>query len=137
MRRSRVFKLPAALRSTGYPAASQDSSVTARDRVHFFAALLLVTFFCAKSSEESDRIITRYSQSHNLIWIIFSSFACPKEETRKRHPDCPGPAGSLALLASYGDAKKLGFASNIQRLNPPLPVMLSRPKGEIETKNSR
>ena len=64
--------------------------------------------------------------------LAFLLLLAQKEETRKRHPDCPGPAGFLAILTAGGDANKLGFASDSYRLNPPSSPILSRPKGEIE-----
>jgi hypothetical protein len=39
-----------------------------------------------------------------------SSFACPKEETRKRHPSQPWPFGLPLLLARSGTLKNSGFA---------------------------
>jgi hypothetical protein len=39
-----------------------------------------------------------------------SSFACPKEETRKRHPNQSWPCGLPLLLAEGGTRKNSGFA---------------------------
>jgi hypothetical protein len=46
--------------------------------------------------------ITYNSQKDLRVVCIPPSFSCPKEGARKRHPDCPGPSGSLVLLAVAG-----------------------------------
>ena len=47
----------------------------------------------------------------NCYDVIFFLLA-QKEKTRKRHLNCPGSAGFLAILTAGGDANKLGFASD-------------------------
>ena len=42
--------------------------------------------------------------------VFLSSFACPKEETRKRHPNQSWPCGLPLLLAGSGARKNSGFA---------------------------
>jgi hypothetical protein len=42
--------------------------------------------------------------------VFLSSFACPKEETRKRHPSQSWPCGLPLLLAEGGTRKNSGFA---------------------------
>jgi hypothetical protein len=42
--------------------------------------------------------------------LFLSSFACPKEETRKRHPSQSWPCGLPLLLAEGGTRKNSGFA---------------------------
>jgi hypothetical protein len=58
-----------------------------------------------------------YSCLGNIVEIgewgkrgAFSSFACPKEETRKRHPSQSWPCGLPLLLAEDGTLKNSGFA---------------------------
>ncbi|HEX9715541.1 MAG TPA: hypothetical protein VGA28_07615, partial [Desulfurivibrionaceae bacterium] len=45
-----------------------------------------------------------------LLLFSLSSFACPKEETRKRHPSQSWPCGLPLLLAEGGTRKNSGFA---------------------------
>jgi hypothetical protein len=47
-----------------------------------------------------------------MVFLLFalSSFACPKEETRKRHPSQSWPCGLPLLLAEGGTRKNSGFA---------------------------
>jgi len=47
-----------------------------------------------------------------IVFLLFSlsSFACPKEETRKKHPNQSWPCGLLLLLAVGGTRKNSGFA---------------------------
>ena len=61
-----------------------------------------------------------------MIQFIPPSFVCPKEGARKRHPDCPGPAGSLVLLAVDGTLETRLRLKQVQRPIPSTPAMLSR-----------
>jgi hypothetical protein len=47
-----------------------------------------------------------------MVFLLFalSSFACPKEETRKRHPSQSWPCGLPLLLDEGGTRKNSGFA---------------------------
>jgi hypothetical protein len=45
-----------------------------------------------------------------LLLFSLSSFACPKEETRKRHPSQSWPCGLPLLLDEGGTRKNSGFA---------------------------
>jgi len=58
-------------------------------------------FVHPESSEKAARILPLFS---------FSSFACPKEETRKRHPNQSWPYGLPLLLDEGGTLKNSGFA---------------------------
>jgi len=61
----------------------------------------------------------------------FSSFACPKEETRKRHPNQSWPCGLPLLLAEGGTRKNSGFAlKQFPRLFPPSSARRGRTNGE-------
>jgi hypothetical protein len=54
-----------------------------------------------------------------FLLCALSSFACPKEETRKRHPSQSWPCGLPLLLAEGGTRKNSGFALK-QSESPPL-----------------
>ena len=79
--------------------------------------------FCDSSgnSGESDEAFLPFS---------FSSFACPKEETRKRHPNQSWPCGLPLLLAEGGTRKNSGFAlKQFPRLFPPPSARRGRTNG--------
>ena len=50
------------------------------------------------------------SMKITFLLCSLSSFACPKEETRKRHPSQSWPCGLPLLLAEGGTRKNSGFA---------------------------
>jgi hypothetical protein len=62
--------------------------------------------------------------------VFLSSFACPKEETRKRHPNQSWPYGLPLLLAEGGTRKNSGFAlKQFPRLFPPPSARRGRTNG--------
>jgi hypothetical protein len=66
-----------------------------------------------------------------LLLFSLSSFACPKEETRKRHPSQSWPCGLPLLLDEGGTRKNSGFAlRQFPRLFPPPPARRGRTNGE-------
>jgi hypothetical protein len=66
-----------------------------------------------------------------FLLFSLSSFACPKEETRKRHPNQSWPCGLPLLLAEGGTRKNSGFAlKQFPRLFPPSSARRGRTNGE-------
>src|SRR3989339_1567593 len=76
-----------------------------------------------------------YGESGDSLQFIFlSSFACPKEETRKRHPSQSWPCGLPLLLAGSGTRKNSGFAlKQFPRLFPPPSARRGRTNGGEQT----
>jgi hypothetical protein len=73
-----------------------------------------------------------------FLLFSLSSFACPKEETRKRHPNQSWPCGLPLLLAGGGTRKNSGFAlKQFPRLFPPPPARRGRTNGEFPLARSR
>jgi hypothetical protein len=65
-----------------------------------------------------------------ILPFSLSSFACPKEETRKRHPSQSWPCGLPLLLAEGGTRKNSGFAlKQFPRLFPPPSARRGRTNG--------
>jgi len=62
------------------------------------------------------------------IRLVSSSFACPKEEARKGHPNCPGLSDCPALLVVDGTLKTRLRLKQVQRLVPSTTAMLSGPE---------
>jgi hypothetical protein len=64
------------------------------------------------------------------LLFSFSSFACPKEETRKGHPSQSWPCGLPLLLAEGGTRKNSGYAlKQFPRLFPPPSARRGRTNG--------
>jgi hypothetical protein len=77
--------------------------------------------------------VTKVWEGAILPVCPFSSFACPKEETRKRHPSQSWPCGLPLLLAEGGPRKNSGFAlRQFPRLFPPPSARRGRTNGGEE-----
>ena len=91
----------------------------ARQQGHNFLAM----FFWGSSGNSGEN-------REAFLLFSFSSFACPKEETRKRHPNQSWPCGLPLLLAEGGTRKNSGFAlRQFPRLFPPPPARRGRTNG--------